>query len=157
MIIEPATVLRVADGAAWVSCHAQAGCQRCAEGRGCGGDVLGRLLGERLREVRVAAGDIALRRGDDVLIGVDERSLLGASFVMYLLPLLSMLCGGLLAAGLGPAMGEPGVILGAGSGFVAGLTYARRYGRTRGAAARFAPRVIARLPAGAPRRTAADS
>jgi sigma-E factor negative regulatory protein RseC len=156
VIVEPATVLRVTDEAAWVSCHAQTGCRRCAEGRGCGGDVLGRLLGDRLREVRVRTGDLALCQGDEVLIGVDERTLLGASFVMYLLPLLAMLAGGLCAAGLWPASGEPGVMLGAGGGFVAGLACARRYGRSRRADARFEPRVIARLPSTAARQALAE-
>jgi len=138
-------VLRVAPGVAWVSCHTQAGCQRCAEGRGCGGDVLGRLLGDRLREVRVCAGDHDLRRGDEVLIGVTESALLKSSVVMYLAPLLTMLSGALLALVTLPGS-EPGAILGSAAGLLAGLACARVYGRSRRAEG-FSPRVVSRLSA----------
>ena len=145
MITEPATVLRVADGVAWVSCHNQTGCPRCAAGRGCGGDVLGRLLGDRLREVQVRAGEYRLQRGDEVLIGVAERSLLASSVVMYLVPLLSMLAGALLVVWLLPASGDAGAIVGSAVGLLAGLAVARAYGRSRRADDRFGPRIIGRL------------
>lgn len=146
MIIEAATVIRVADDSVWVSCDNQAGCQRCAEGRGCGGGVFSRLLGERLREVRVDKDGHRLRAGDHVQIGVSEVDLLKASLMMYLVPLLTMLIMAVIVTRVTPAgWQEPGGVLGALAGLFAGLALARRFGQRQQGGAGFGPRVIAQL------------
>jgi len=147
MIIEAATVIRVADDSAWVRCDNQAGCQRCAEGRGCGGGVFSRLLGDRLREVRVDRYGHRLRAGDHVQIGIAEVDLLKASLMMYLVPLLTMLIMAVIVTRVTPAgWQELGGVLGALAGLFAGLALARRFGQQQGGAG-FGPRVIALLPA----------
>jgi glycosyltransferase involved in cell wall biosynthesis len=73
---------------AWVACQRQVECQRCAEGRGCGGGVLGRLLGDRLHKIRAATGSVAVAPGDQVLIGLGEDVVLRAAAAVYLVPLL---------------------------------------------------------------------
>jgi sigma-E factor negative regulatory protein RseC len=147
MIIEAATVIRVADDSVWVSCDNQAGCQRCAEGRGCGGGVFSRLLGDRLREVRVDRYGHRLRAGDHVQIGIAEVDLLKASLMMYLVPLLTMLIMAVIVTRVTPAgWQELGGVLGALAGLFAGLALARRFGQQQGTAG-FGPRVIALLPA----------
>ncbi|MGD8977722.1 MAG: SoxR reducing system RseC family protein [Gammaproteobacteria bacterium] len=142
MIIETARVLRVTGAVAWVSCESHAGCQRCAEGRGCGGGVLGRLLGERLREVRVDTAGYRLAPGDRVSIGLSETALLQSSLVMYLVPLLTMLAAALIADLLAPLpWRELASVIAAVPGLLAGLALAREFGRRHGRSG-FGPRVV---------------
>ena len=143
MIIETARVLRVAQGVAWVSCDSHAGCQRCAEGRGCGGGVLGRLLGERLREVRVETAGHSLATGDRVRIGLSETALLQSSLMMYLVPLLTMLAAAIFARLVAPVVwSEAASVAAAVPGLFAGLVMARNFGRRRRGRAAFSPQVV---------------
>lgn len=144
MITEPATVVRVGDDAVWVRCEAQQDCRRCAEGRGCGGGILGRLLGDRLRLVRAGRSGMDLRVGDGVVIALAESALLRASFVMYLAPLLAMIAGAMLFRWLA-GTGDLWAIGGGVSGLVVGLWHARRFGRLHRSDSRYHPSVIGRL------------
>ncbi len=143
MITEPATVVRVDGDVVWVRCESQQGCQRCAEGRGCGGGVLGKLLGDRLRTIRAARGDFRLAAGESVVIGLAETALVRASVAMYLIPLLSMLAAALLAWRVG-GESEAWAISGGLAGFLVGLVHARRFGSRHDADSRYQPVVIAR-------------
>ena len=145
MITEPATVLEVRGDIALVRCHSQAGCQRCAEGRGCGGGALSRLLGERLHAVEaVVARDLDLRPGDEVTVGLEPRGVLHASAAVYFLPLLTAFAGALVAAAWAGS-GDAIAVAGAAAGLAAGLAWARGFGRRRAGDGRFRPRVIDRL------------
>jgi sigma-E factor negative regulatory protein RseC len=97
LITETGRVLEVEGDWAWVACRRQVECARCAEGRGCGGGVLGRLLGDRLHKVRAATGSVAVAAGDQVLIGLGEDVVMRAAAVVYLVPLLLALAGALAA------------------------------------------------------------
>ena len=141
MILEPATVVEVHDDIALVRCLSQSGCQRCAEGKGCGGGVMSRLLGDRLNLVSVGTGGKALRVGDDVLIGLHEQGLVQASAAVYLVPLVTGLLGAVAAASAIGA-GDAIVLSGAVAGFAAGLIWARRFGVQKEGDDRFAPRII---------------
>lgn len=141
MITETATVLEVHADHALVRCHRQADCQRCAEGRGCGGGVMSRLLGERLHAVRAATDGLDLRPGDEVRIGLEEQGLVQASAAVYLLPLLAALAAA-AAASRWVGEGDAVAVLGAAAGFATGLAWARRFGRRRRADGRFRPRVL---------------
>ena len=106
MIRESGCVVRIAGSFAWVSCESRAGCERCAQGKGCGGGLLSRLLGDRLFHIRVPVpGGISV--GDQVQLGISEGALLGAACLMYLLPLLALMAGALIGdflGGDGPAL-----------------------------------------------------
>jgi sigma-E factor negative regulatory protein RseC len=143
MITEPATVVRVDGDIVWVRCEAQQGCRRCAEGRGCGGGLLGKLLGDRLRTVRAARGEFRLTAGDTVVIGLAETALVRASVAMYLIPLLTMLAAAVIAWRVGDQR-EAWAISGGLAGFLAGLAYARRFGSRHDTDSRYQPVVIAR-------------
>ena len=109
MIRESGCVVRIAGPFAWVSCESRAGCARCAEGKGCGGGLLSRLLGDRLFQLRVPVRT-GISVGDQVQLGISEGALLGAACLMYLLPLLALLSGALIGDFLG---GDgPAVLLG---------------------------------------------
>lgn len=143
MITETGRVLEVHEEWALVACRRQVECARCAEGRGCGGGVLGKLLGDRLHKVRAATGAVAVAPGDQVLIGLGEDAVLRAALAVYLVPLLAALAGA-VAAGVALGAGELGTILGAVAGFLLGLGWARGYGRRHAADAALQPVILRR-------------
>lgn len=144
MITEPGTVTRVAGGFVWVRCETQQACQRCAEGRGCGGGLLGRLLGDRLRQVRVASEDLDLRVGEGVVIGLGETVLVRAALVMYLVPLLLLFIAAAITHRL-TGGDDLWTVAGGAAGLVAGLAVARRFGLRHSADPRYQPVVLGRL------------
>ena len=142
MITETGHVVEVDGDWAWVACRRQVECARCAEGRGCGGGVLGRLLGDRLHKVRAATGSVEVQPGDQVLIGLAEDAVLRAAAAVYLVPLLLALVFGAMAATL--IGGELVVIAAAVAGFLLGLRWARGYGRRRSAETAWQPVILRR-------------
>lgn len=147
MITETGRVLEVEGDWAWVACRRQVECQRCAEGRGCGGGVLGKLLGDRLHKVRAATGAVAVEPGDQVLIGLGEDAVMRAAAAVYLVPLLLALAGGVAATTLAGG-GDLAALAGAVAGLVLGLGWARSYSRRHAADSSLQP-VILRLTDGA--------
>jgi len=141
LITETGRVLQVEGEWALVACRRQVECARCAEGRGCGGGVLGKLLGDRLHQVRAATGAVPVATGDRVLIGLSEDAVLRAAAAVYLVPLLAALAG---AVGLGLVLpgGELGAVAGAALGLLLGLRWARTYGERHGADATLQPVVL---------------
>jgi sigma-E factor negative regulatory protein RseC len=146
VITETGRVLQVEGDWAWIACRRQVECARCAEGRGCGGGVLGRLLGDRLHKVRAAKGSVDVVPGDRVLIGLAEEAVLKAAAAVYLLPLLLALGGGVLGAYLTGGR-DFAAVLGAVLGLAAGLAWARGYNHRHAADASLQP-VILRLAEG---------
>lgn len=143
MITETGRVLEVDGGWALVACRRQVECARCAEGRGCGGGVLGKLLGDRLHKVRAVTGEVSVAPGDQVLIGLGEDAVMRAAVVVYLVPLLAALGGGIVS-GVMLGAGELGTIAGAVAGFLLGLRWARGYSRRHAADAALQPVVLRR-------------
>ncbi len=144
MITEPGTVARVSADFIWVRCEAQQACQRCAEGRGCGGGLLGRLLGDRLRLVRVPRADLDLQVGEGVVVALGESAVVRAAVVMYLVPLLTLFLGAVALHGLAGG-GDLWAIAGGIAGLVVGLAYARRFGLRHAADPRYQPAVLGRV------------
>lgn len=147
MITETGRVLEVKGAWAWVACRRQVECQRCADGRGCGGGVLGRLLGDRLHRVRAATGSVEVAPGDQVLIGLEEDAVMRAAAVVYLVPLLAALAGGALAVSLAGG-GDLVAIAGAVAGLMLGVRWARVYSRRHEADALFQPVILKRTEDG---------
>jgi sigma-E factor negative regulatory protein RseC len=97
VIEERAIVSRIDEGGTWVKAFGPESCPRCAEGRGCGGGVLGRLVGRRHSDVCVDGAIRDLRCGETVIVGVDEAALMQASLWVYLVPLVGMFAAGAFA------------------------------------------------------------
>lgn len=145
MIVESGRVERMQDGFAWVVCAGQVGCARCAEGRGCGGGLLGRMLGDRLHRVRALPGEHALRAGDRVELGLQEAALLKGALRVYGLPLLGLI-GLPLVVRLVTGLSGDGPLLIAGlTGLAAGLAIAWRGSAQISRDPLYQPHVIRRL------------
>lgn len=97
MIEEKAIVSRTDGADVWVRAVGPESCERCAQGRGCGGGVLGRLISRRRPEVRVRGTLDGLRDGDAVIVGVEESVVMRASLWAYMVPLAGMFLAGAFA------------------------------------------------------------
>lgn len=146
MIQERARVLRTEGDTAWVQCESQAGCARCAEGKGCGGGVFARLLRHRLDELPVT-NECRAAAGETVLIGLAEEAVFNGALLMYGLPLAGLL-GGAIAGQL--AAGEAGALLTGLAGIGAGLWLARGRSENLNADRRYQPVMLKRLAPGEP-------
>jgi sigma-E factor negative regulatory protein RseC len=108
-----------------VSVDAAAVCQRCAAGRGCGAGLFGKRQPATLLDVNVGEG-VALRVGDRVRLELLPAHLLRAAWLVYGLPLFSML----LAVAAGSSLLAPGsdlaAVLSGAAGLVAGVLLGRR-------------------------------
>ena len=72
-------------------------CGDCELSQGCGTGALGRLLGKRSRPL-VIETEQDCEAGDLVVLAIPEAALVRASLLLYGLPLLGLLLGGLGAA-----------------------------------------------------------
>lgn len=143
MIIERGKVSQVEGGVAWVECQSSAACERCARGQGCGGGVLGALLGDRLRRVQAMAGQHELRVGDQVELGIAEASLLSGALLVYLLPLAGLFIG---ALGMGYIAGfdhDTMTVMGGAAGLIGGSLSSRRLQFSE--SSRFQPVILTNL------------
>lgn len=143
MIEEHGRVLNVEPGAVWVETVRRSACDSCQARNGCGQSVLQRLgLGARQGFIRVLNEQVEhdCRVGDEVIIGIPENAVLHGSTLVYLVPLLALFVGALVAQAIGT--GEPLIILasflGMGIGFVAVRWHSHRL-RSNSA---FMPRVL---------------
>lgn len=91
MIEERAIVTSVDGEQVFIQALNMGNCQRCAEGRGCGGGLLGRLARHRQYSIPAATQVKGLQTGDAVVVGIGGDALLRASAIVYLLPLVGMI------------------------------------------------------------------
>lgn len=127
MLEEPGRVVAVEDGAVWVETLRRSTCSACSANAGCGQGLMEKLgVGQKRGYVR-ALTDLRLAVGDGVVIGIREELLVQSSLRVYLLPLLGLFAGAMLAQWL--ALAESFVILAALGGFFAIWWLVRRHSR----------------------------
>ena len=114
LIREFGVVVEVTDGGVWVQTQRQSGCQSCSSQGSCGVGVLSKALNRRHHRVW-AATDIPLAAGDQVQLVLPASALVQASLLMYLLPLVGLIGGAIVAQQLFSAVGAS--VLGAALGF----------------------------------------
>jgi sigma-E factor negative regulatory protein RseC len=148
MMVERARVVAVDAEACWVETIATPACSACASGQGCGGGVIGKLLGERRTHLRVVL-PASLRPAvdDEVEIGVHEHGVLRASALAYLLPLAGMVAGAVAGERLAPpGAADAWSMAAAAAGFLLAVAAARAL--SRGPYARIAaPELLRVIPA----------
>jgi len=97
MLTESALVTRRDGDRVELELQRSSACDHCELNQGCGTGALGRLLGRRSRPL-VIETDRECKPGDRVLVELPESALVRASLLLYGLPLLGLVLGGLLAA-----------------------------------------------------------
>ncbi|MEC9363928.1 MAG: SoxR reducing system RseC family protein [Pseudomonadota bacterium] len=145
MIEERAIVSRIDDdGSVWVRPFGPESCPKCAQGQGCGGGVLARLVGRRRPEVRVGGRLGPLQAGDGVIVGVDESALMRASLWIYLAPLAGMFAAGAFAHAVLQAHDILVAAFGL-TGLLAGFVATHLAGRRAAGSALYLPVLVRRL------------
>lgn len=151
MIEETGVVVAVHGDLAEIESRRKTACGNCTANGDCGTSLLERYFGRRplLLTVnnRIGAGP-----GESVVIGVPEQSLLALSFAAYVVPLVTMIAGGIAGSLLAP-IAAPGfareVSLGAGVlGLAAGLGWLGRFSRARESDERYRPVILRRSVSG---------
>ncbi len=140
MIEQTATVVRTEGPLAWVEAERQSTCGQCAARKGCGTAVLTEVLGRRAARMP-ALNPIEARPGEQVVIGLDESAMLRGAVAVYLLPLLTLLGGAILASPGGDGL----AILGGLGGFLIGLWGLRRFHRRIARNPRYQPVILRRV------------
>ena len=104
-------------------------CGLCGQTRGCGNSIWGKLLNHKSVNF-TAQNSIDANVGDSVIVGIDEAALVKSALLLYIVPLVSMFFGAILASQLIGA--EAASILGAGAGLVLGFLWVKGHtaGRT---------------------------
>ena len=87
MITENATVVLIENNQTWIETQRKSACGQCSANKGCGTSVLSKVLGNKLSKMK-AINKIDAQVGDEVVVGLNEGSLLKGAFIIYMLPLL---------------------------------------------------------------------
>ncbi|MGM0594512.1 MAG: SoxR reducing system RseC family protein [Pseudomonadota bacterium] len=130
MIEQSAHVVALEGEFAWVETERQSSCSSCAT-KGCGTGALSKVLGARRQRLRVA-NPVGAKTGDTVVLGIREEALLQGSLMVYILPLILMLAGGLLGEMLAPQWLLPAEgmsLFFGGLGLLLGFILLRRFNR----------------------------
>ncbi|MEO1765654.1 SoxR reducing system RseC family protein [Thiobacter aerophilum] len=136
----PARVIHSHDGVALVEADYGGGCGSgvCATG-GCGAALLAQLFTRTPRGPLEVIDALGTRSGERVVVGVEQGSVLSASLLVYLLPLMLLLAGAVAARHV--LGGDTTAALGALLGLAIGWWLARRLNRRRSPR----PRILRRL------------
>lgn len=146
MIEEHGRVIDAHDGYAWVETQRRSTCNTCSANAGCGTSVLSRVLGQRRTRVR-ALDPLGAHVGDEVVIGIEDATLLRSSLAAYLVPLLGLLVGAISGTSLAPMLGisaEAGSIFLGFVGIAAGIAWLSYHARQTRHDRRYQPVVLRR-------------
>ncbi len=138
MITENGKVVALKGDYAWVQTIRNTACQSCSVRQGCGQRVLAAATGGRASQVLVA-NTVRADVGDDVTIGIDEQALLGASLLVYALPLVLMVVASIVGHQLSGGQ-DPAAIAGALAGLLSGFLLSRKLQSDSGG--RFEPKLL---------------
>lgn len=143
MIEETGQVVALRGDQAGVQALAQGACQSCKVRGGCGQRLMAEMIGDNNLPVYVD-NRLGARVGDQVVLGMGEAALLQASLLVYLVPLLGLVGGGLVGDRI-LALGDAGTALMAVVGMALCLLGGARFQRRAGSA-QFRPVLLKILP-----------
>lgn len=126
MITETGKVVALSGNRVWVQTIRTSACESCSARNGCGQRALAGVSGGRANQVLVT-NSMGARVGDEVTVAIDESALLGASLLVYALPLVLLVLGAVAGHQLSGGL-DAVAMLGAALGMAAGFVVARRVG-----------------------------
>lgn len=131
MVEEQAIVVSIDQSGVWVETQRQSACGSCAAKKGCGSAALEKMFGNKRNIVRVI-GELPVKIGDHVVVGLEEDALVKGSMLVYALPILLIILFGYLGetilSGLLSMNSELASILGAGTGLLISFIWLNRFG-----------------------------
>lgn len=112
MLVEWGIVTNVRSHRITVNCRSKIDCERCAEGKGCGGGILARWLGNRQYSIQAFFDDSTQspKIGDFVAIAVPAKRIVKLASIMYGFPLVILVSFLMLQVTLFPELSELSVI-----------------------------------------------
>jgi sigma-E factor negative regulatory protein RseC len=145
MLEEDARVLEIRGDSVVVETSRQTACDGCGARTGCGTGLLSQLFGARKARF-VVKNTLDLEVGNEVVIAVSEAGVLKGALLVYVLPLLAMFLGAILAHLAFSPASEGVTIAASAAGFLVTLGWVRaRHGSAAGDT-RFQPVVVRRKP-----------
>ena len=100
MMTEKGVVIAYQEGIATVKCQSQSACGSCSAKTACGTTALSELTGEPGEHIFMVTTITPLKAGQQVEIGLSERSLLLSALLLYVVPLLTILVTTLISSQL---------------------------------------------------------
>lgn len=143
MATEKGIVTKINAGKAWVTTMRTGACEACSARGAC--HTLG---GGKEMEVE-ALNDAGADVGDHVVIGFETRSLFKISFLLYVVPIISLIIGAVIGDYVAPAYGIDPSLLAALFGFgLLGITFAiiRYFSRGMSENRLYQPKIIRKIP-----------
>ena len=102
MIEEQAKVVKVDGYQLTIEASRQSACGKCAEQSDCGQSSIAQWAASKMVNIVVnKPAQFPVSVGDVVVVGIDEKSFIKASAIIYFAPLLVMFLAALIAQGLG--------------------------------------------------------
>jgi sigma-E factor negative regulatory protein RseC len=123
MIEREVQVIAEKDGFVLIEAQRESACGHCDVSHGCGTSLLGRWMN---KSNRISMPDsLGLHAGDHAVIGIDEKGIVVASSLAYMLPLICMLIVALVAQNYIHSQGL--LVLVSLTGLMGGLFVARSF------------------------------
>lgn len=92
MLLEQGLVVKKSDSQIWVQTASKTSCSSCQVNSTCGTGLVNKAFGEK-SFITPLKNTLNANINDQVELGIDENLVVKASFLVYLLPLLSMMLG----------------------------------------------------------------
>lgn len=132
MITENATVVLIENNQTWIETQRKSACGQCSANKGCGTSVLSKVIGNKLSKMR-AINNINAQVGDEVIVGLNENSLLKGAFMTYILPLMYLFLFAIIGQFIGESFlssnNELFVIFFSVLGFLFGMSQLKRFSK----------------------------
>jgi len=122
MIEEYAVVTKCSGTQATLEIERRTACGLCGQKRGCGNATWGKLLRHDSHDF-TAENKVNANVGDSVVVGIDEQAVLNSAFFLYVVPLIGLLIGTIVADYL--FKNQFYVIVGAALGLVLGFLWVK--------------------------------
>ena len=110
------------DSVATLEIERKTACGLCGQTRGCGNSIWGKLFGHQTTAFK-AQNRINAKVGQSVVVGINEKALLKSALLLYILPLVTLFVGALLASYWWQSDGI--AMLGAAIGLALGLLWVK--------------------------------
>lgn len=127
MIEEAGQVVEVDDDKVWVETVRSSACDTCKAQKGCGHGLINKAAPGQTIRIAVEKSGFTVQSGDWVTFGVPEDTLVKASIIGYLMPIVLLIVGALAGKLL---LGETGSVLFGIGGLVVGFYLVRKLGRS---------------------------
>ncbi len=144
MIEERGQVVALEGEYAWIEVLQSSSCGQCSAKKGCGTAALSGIFNRGAVRIRVL-NKIHSRAGEQVVVGVQENTLLRGAFAAYFVPILSMLMAGGLVQWLWQPVSELTEISAGLIGLATGLLWLRRFSRQIASDVRYQPVILRRV------------